>query len=374
MLQDIEIIIRQGESLSALKRVRPEETIQNSNPQNTDFDCYICQDKRTGRYYFIYPSEYSDDDFAELNSNREHYEVFKIKYSNYCDRISSNVSDNRSHAAFEVKLAALSDGTWQAGSQLAAGLAQSSHAANVSLQLGFPAVLGAITAVLRGCQACRSYRKTHGELPPEVRNSILKDSAAFAAKSAVAMGAWELGLFVGRSVATACSLSPVSLWVPVILSIGAGLFQGISAVATTIADEKRKYGQVRSSALSLAGTFVSNFVSGAVWQMCSYIPFGSLLAKKVLKPVAQIVGSILVGAASFVATYLINKLSAKKVSFFKQAKTTDQKTPEAKPSSRVSRSSSVSSSSQSSDMKEPLLSEEPVERKEGPSRRGSINK
>jgi hypothetical protein len=269
---------------------------------------YIYEDQN--RFFYLLESEYKALDDANPLKNK----CTKIDYTSYQQAINNQFrvvprieqSDNLINGF-------VSDGGWQTACALTAGLAAEYSSCNISTQLGFPIVGGIIGGVLRYRSAMNRFEKAHGRLPTDQEKEVInKDCFAFTFKTMAAMGAWELGFFVAKTVITTCSaITPIPLLVPAVLAIGAGIFMGLSAVAAQITDENRKFGKTVSSPLSLAGTFVTTFLCGAAWQLCSYIPFGSLLAKTVLKPAATIAADILVGIATGIATFLINELAPK---------------------------------------------------------------
>lgn len=293
-----------------MTRLDKEASIDETN-------CYICResdDKGSYRYYFVWggDAESLTAFSKELEENPDRFEVyFPIPYGEYKELLKGNsISVIPNITSYDVgTTAVVADGLWQTACGLVASLVLKMEAWNIGTQLGYPAGLGLIAGAIRGYMQYKAYEKKHGEPPPPaVKKAIIKDCAAFAAKTAIAMGAWELGFFVGQCLTTALSSTPYTFWVPAALAICAGLFQGISAVVTQVADEKRKYGEVRSSVFDLGKTFVSGFASGAVWALCSFIPFGPALATTILKPVATIVGSVLAGVATGIASYVVNKL------------------------------------------------------------------
>lgn len=290
-------------------------TYLNYRPKNGNFDCYICEDENH-RLFFIPALAEFRNDIAELQKKfRQYANIYKTSYKHYKELFDNHTITVRpviDMSEREINQNAVTDGLWQTACALTVAHSASTDAWNVGTQIGFPLGLSMIAAAMRGFYYCSEYERKHGvPPPPAIKKAIVKDCAAFSAKLAISMGAWELGYFCGQCILTACSVTPFTLWVPVVLSICAGVFQGVFSVLGTIADEKRKYGEVRSNAFDLAKTFISSFVSGAVWQMCSYIPFGGLIAKSFIKPVAEIVGSILVGAATAISSYCVAKLVPK---------------------------------------------------------------
>jgi|GEM_PF-4501146 len=186
-------------------------------------------------------------------------------------------------------------------------LAAPTNAWNIGTQLGYPVGLGIIAAVMRGIYAYENFKTTyHREPDSEELRIIIEDCAAFAAKIAISMGAWELGYLAGQAVITLLHLSPFTLWVPIALCLSVGLVQGIFAVVNQVWDEKRKYGEVRSSTLDLVKIFLTTFIGGALWQALSYIPFVPLLTAHIIKPLADILGNLLLGLVTFIALLIVN--------------------------------------------------------------------
>ncbi len=186
-------------------------------------------------------------------------------------------------------------------------LAAPTNAWNIGTQLGYPVGLGIIAAVMRGIYAYENFKTTyHREPDSEELRIIIEDCAAFAAKIAISMGGWELGYLAGQAVISILHLSPFTLWVPITLCLSVGLVQGIFAVVNQVWDEQRKYGEVRSSALELTKIFFTTFIGGALWQALSYIPFVPLLAAHIIKPLADILGNLLLGLVTFVALLIVN--------------------------------------------------------------------
>jgi len=190
------------------------------------------------------------------------------------------------------------------------------NAWNIGEQLGYPIGLGIITGVLRGVYAYKKFQNDYGR-PPNAQEweEIVTDCAAYAAKIAISMGAWELGFFVGQIIISLLHISPFTLWIPVTFCICVGLSQAIVSVANQILDEKRKYGKIKSSTTDLAKIFFNTFIGGVLWQICSYIPFVPLLAQHILKPLADILGNLLLGAATFIILSIANYISTKAFEF-----------------------------------------------------------
>lgn len=374
MIRDIELTFTKRatpalhqESVADHEHLIKKRKKANPASPTTDFDCFIVYDKTKKQYYFLPALNDNDDDFKELMKDAENYLLTHLTYSQYKKFLQKNSVTvkpiiDQSHIE-TVTGAQISDGAWQTACALTAEASAQSQSTNVGLQFAFPVGLSLIAGVIRGYRAYEDYKQKHGlPIPDEISNAILKDSAAFAAKSTIAMGAWELGFFVGQCIVSACSTTPFTFWVPAMLSICAGIFQGISAVATTIADEKRKFGEVRSSTFDLAVTFLTNFVSGAAWQICSYIPFGSLLARTVLKPAAEVVGAVLVGAATAISSYLVNKMVPKIMNIFSLL--TETKPKKAMPPPQPASPTSIGpinspTSSSDSEKKSPSTTPEP---------------
>jgi len=173
---------------------------------------------------------------------------------------------------------------------------------NATAQIGFPLIYGLATGIVRAIAAVNSFEKQHGRPMTEIeKKAAYKDCAAYSAKTVIASGAGELGYFIGQCVITICSMSPFSAWIPATLAIGCGLLRGIFSIVNQIAEEKQKFGEVRSSYMDLRKTFFNNFVGGSIGLLVGYIPFVPLLATAVIKPVAQIVGSILTVAAAYIS-------------------------------------------------------------------------
>lgn len=355
MIRDIELIFEKDSQQLKLNAVdRLSQTRRKANPRrpSDDFDCIICQDKETKRYFFVPVLQENKQDIEDLKKDIDQFIVYEITYSRFKRLKEINAFSARpiiDASNIETSVGAqVSDGTWQTACALTAEVGESNQHAYTGFQFAFPVGLSLIAGAIRGYRACSEYEKKYGHpVPEEIKKSIVKDSAAFAAKTAVAMGAWELGFFVGQCIITACSTTPFTFWVPVMLSICAGFFQGIAAVTSTLADEKRKFGEVRSSTFDLAVTFLTNFVSGAAWQVCSYIPFGSLLAKSVLKPAAEVLGTVLVGAATAISSFLINTLFPKVLNYF--APTPQKKSKKSLPENPRPASPTASPQSKSSE-------------------------
>jgi hypothetical protein len=266
---------------------------------------YFYQPPESKQYFLLTDKEGDIIDDEEMKKH-----LFKINYRKYLQSLEHNtIRINPILNKREIAIGAVTaDGGWQMACALTATLALPGW--EIGNQFAFPAAISLIAGVVKALYDVRDYEKDHGvPAPPEVKKAIYKECAVFAGKIAIAMGAWELGFFIGQCIITACSLTPHTLWIPAIFAIAAGIFQAIGAVTNQILDEKRKFGYVKSSNFDLAKIFLTNFVSGAIWQLCSYIPFGSLLAKTLIKPVAKIVGSILIGIATAAHSYIINKLT-----------------------------------------------------------------
>lgn len=282
--------------------------------------------KQVDHYFFLTDIE-GDTLLTELEEKTDDKNyLIKIDYKAYLNALKKKqIRLNPIIEKREIVIGALtSDAGWQTACQLTEELAKQ-QSWDIATQLGFPIVLGAIAGMLKIIVAIKDYKKEHrsSSIPIEIEKAIYSDCFKFCTKTAVAMGAWELGYFIGQCVITAASLCPHSLWIPAILAIGAGLFQAINAVTSQITEDKYKFGYIKTSKLDLAKMFITSFVSGAVWQLCSYIPFGHVLAKTVIKPAAHIVGSILVGAVTGCCNYIINKVMpttlTSTVMFFKSA-------------------------------------------------------
>lgn len=210
--------------------------------------------------------------------------------------------------AYEIGTSAVvAGGGWQMACALTAQAAASSQNINIGTQLGFPAAAALICGALRGGFEYYNLKKIHGNVDKVTRERIIKENAVYAAKIATAMGAWELGKFIGNLFIGIGSSTPVTFWIPVALAMSAGLIQGISAVAVQCLDEQRKYGKVTSSWGTLTVILLQGFLDGAIWQLCSMIPFGSSLARTILKPIAAVVGTALLGLATTVCSYIVNK-------------------------------------------------------------------
>ncbi|GEM_PF-6700595 len=276
--------------------------------------CYLAQDINSKNWYFLFGED--EEDINELKQTSNNYNVYSLSYEHYKTLLDNqfvvhpNIAET---ASIDTKLSFINDSLWQTACGFLASMVIDNNAWNVGTQLGLPAGLGLLAGALRGYVAYRNYKKEfHESPPPAVRNEIIKDCAFFAAKTTIGMGAWELGYFVGQTLALALGATPVSFWVPIAFVIGSGLFQGISAVISEVMDEKRKYGEVRSSAFDLTKVFLTNFVNGTVSAVCGFIPFGSVIVSALLKPlVADIITPLIAGAATAVISYTIDKLVPK---------------------------------------------------------------
>lgn len=326
MLKDLELIIQNGHRWDDIFSKGTQ--LAGFNQLDSDAlrprQVFLCRNIESGHVYYLdsNPASYSEIDRNQLREQWANFEVYAVDYAIYEEKRRNNffkVIANYDVAGIERAIGASSDGIWQASCSLVAdqvavdptqGLKDvtkaPANAWNIGTQIGFPAAIGLVAGVAHVTASLikASYEKEGKALTDVEKSAIYRNSKAFAAKLTAAMGGWELGLFVGQCLLTVCSTTPFTAWVPLVLSISAGIFQGITAVAAQIADEKLKFGEVRSSKTELAKLFLTSFITGAAWQLANM--FAPLIS--VLKPLSDILVSVITGAVTTIVSYVTNKI------------------------------------------------------------------
>lgn len=301
---EIELALHQNHPLKSVDFADLQEALlQEKEPH-----FYLFTEKATNKTYFLTPQDLTKVTAEEA----EQYIIYPIPSSKYRDlykkkQITLKGLDLFS-PGFDIALCAIyADGFWQFGEGLCADYIAQSSSWEIGTNLAFPIGLSLVSGVLRYMKALQDYKVKHGvEAPQEVKDEMLKDCAAYVVKCMVVMGCWELGEFAANMLLTVCGATPATFWAPLTVALCVGLFQAFSTVATQIADEKLRFGEIRSSQFELAKMFVTNFICGALWYAISCIPFGSLLKEVVLEPLAQILGASLAFAAEVIVSYLAN--------------------------------------------------------------------
>lgn len=167
---------------------------------------------------------------------------------------------------------------------------------NIGLQTGYPVVANLIFGIAHYMHSHENFIKTKGRAPTKEENdALMVHSAMLATKGLFASGAWELGLFVGQLIITACHFTPHTVWVPITLILASALFQAIMAVAMQVAIDRQKPLAERMSAHDYAKLFLTSFLSGAMYTALGLVPGLPFLATYIFKPIAHVLGNIGVG-------------------------------------------------------------------------------
>ncbi|TAK76915.1 MAG: hypothetical protein EPO11_03385 [Gammaproteobacteria bacterium] len=293
------------------KRVEFPVEILNSN----EFDSLIKKKARVldpallnqNCYYLYYDVESNNWYFQQNASSlsNPHYHYYEIDSEEFERDYKKHLRIRLPSLLKDIKVPLL-DGLWQmSGGAASAAIGTKYPIDNLADPIILPLLMGAIVAPL----TYFAYKNAlGGEISPVICDAIFDECREFVESAGFNMVAWEIGFTIGRCVIAALSATPVSFWAPGILAVFAGLFQGVSAVLSKIDEDKKTYGRVKTPPAELAKLFATNFASGVVWGLCNIIPFGSLLGRAVIKPVATIIATVVSGCATTLASLLVSKL------------------------------------------------------------------